>query len=116
MAGADEQTAERLYGQTGRLKVELDWLKKVGDQSAVVRQSWVVKDGVVPMSRQCQLASVCRATVYARLMPKGMRADDLEVSALIDQEYTRHPLYGSRKMVVFLRCTGKPGQRRSAAK
>lgn len=81
--------------------------KKVRDQPAIVRRSWVVKDGVVPLSRQCVLAGVCRATVYAKLAPKITLDDDLEVSALIDEEYTRHPFYGSRKMVVFLRNGGR---------
>jgi putative transposase len=27
---------------------------------------------------------------------------DLQLCALIDEEYTRHPFYGSRRMVVFL--------------
>jgi putative transposase len=33
-------------------------------------------------------------------------ATDLLISRLIDEEYTRHPFYGSRRMVVFL---GKEG-------
>ena len=57
---------------------------------------------MVPLSRQCVLAGVCRATVYAKPAPKITLNDDLEISALIDEEYTRHPFYGSRKMVVFL--------------
>lgn len=32
--------------------------------------------------------------------------EDLLILALIDAEYTRHPFYGSRKMVVYLRTTG----------
>ena len=61
----------------------------------------------MPLTRQCVLVGVCRATVYIRLTPKAMRTDDLEISALIDQEYTLHPFYGSRKMVVFLRRGGR---------
>ena len=67
----------------------------------------MVRDGEVPLSRQCVLAGVCRATVYANPAPKIARNDDLEISALIDEEYTRHPFYGSRKMVVFLRNGGR---------
>ena len=32
--------------------------------------------------------------------------EELLILALIDAEYTRHPFYGSRKMVVYLRITG----------
>ena len=45
--------------------------------------------------------------VYAKPAPKITLNDVLEISALIDEEYTRHPFYGSRKMVVFLRCGGR---------
>jgi putative transposase len=31
---------------------------------------------------------------------------DLLFSRMIDEEYTRHPFYGSRKMVVFLKAAG----------
>jgi len=35
---------ERLFSEIGRLKVELDWLKKVWAQPVVVRQAWVSKE------------------------------------------------------------------------
>ena len=56
--------------------------------------------------RQCVLASVSRATVYAQQKPKPVDESDLLVSRLIDEEYTRRPFYGSRKMVVFLKTVG----------
>ena len=52
--------------------------------------------------QQCVLAGVSRATVYARRHPTPMDEIDRLLSGLIDKEYTRHPFYGSRKMVVFL--------------
>ena len=42
--------------------------------------------------RQCELAGVSRATVYARQQPKVDSADDLQLCRLIDEEYTRHPI------------------------
>ena len=56
--------------------------------------------------RQCELAGVSRATVYARQQPKADSADDLQLCRLIDEEYTRHPYYGSRRMAVYLRTQG----------
>lgn len=56
--------------------------------------------------QQCRLASVSRATVYARQRPKPVDESDLLFSRLIDEEYTRHPFYGSRKMVIFLKAQG----------
>ena len=56
--------------------------------------------------QQCVLATVSRATVYAHQKPKPVDELDLLHSRLIDEEYTRHPFYGSRKMVVFLKTEG----------
>ena len=54
------------------------------------------------LARQCALAGVARSSVYA---PRTAAVpDDLELLllTLIDAEYTRHPFYGSRRMVVHL--------------
>ena len=52
------------------------------------------------------LAGVSRATVYAQQKPRLVDEGYLLLSHLIDEEYTRHPFYGSRKMVVFLKTAG----------
>ena len=71
----------------------------------MMRQSWIERGDVVGVRRQCVLAGVSRATVYARRKPKVYAEDDHLLERLIDEEYTRHPFYGSRKMVVYLgRC------------
>ena len=62
-------------------------------------------DGVAVV-RQCVLAGVSRATVYAQRKPKRVDESDLRISRLIDEAYTRRPFYGSRKMVVFLKKEG----------
>ena len=72
----------------------------------MMRQAWVDKEDEVTVVRQCVLAGVSRATVYAQQKPKRVDESDLLISRLIDEEYTRHPFYGSRRMVVFL---GKAG-------
>ncbi len=58
------------------------------------------------VTRQCELAGVARSTVYAPLLVAVPDELELLFLALIDAEYTRHPFYGSRKMVVHL---GKMG-------
>ena len=58
------------------------------------------------MVRQCELAGVSRATVYAQRAPKQADELDLELLRLIDEQYTRRPFYGSRKMVSFLETRG----------
>ncbi len=72
----------------------------------MIRQAWIDKKDAVAVSRQCVLAGVSRATVYARHKPRPVDESDLVLSRLIDEEYTRRPFYGSRKMVVFLKTAG----------
>lgn len=64
------------------------------------------------MVRQCELASVNRSTVYARSQVLEVDDEELTLCRLMDEEYTRHPFYGSRRMVVFLREQGYPVNRK----
>jgi len=54
------------------------------------------------LSRQCVLAGVTRSTIYAHQMVAAPGDLELQLLSLIDAEYTRHPFYGSRRMVVHL--------------
>ncbi len=72
----------------------------------MIRQSWIDKGDTVSVVRQCVLAGVSRATIYAQQKPRSIDESDLLFSRLIDEEYTRHPFYGSRKMAVFLKAAG----------
>ncbi|PKO61780.1 MAG: hypothetical protein CVU24_07045 [Betaproteobacteria bacterium HGW-Betaproteobacteria-18] len=42
------------------------------------------------------------ATIYAHQKPKAANEDELMLCRLIDEEYTRHPFYGTRRMVVIV--------------
>ena len=71
----------------------------------MMRHSWIDKADKVALTWQCILAGVSRSAVYARQKPRRLALDDEVLKRLIDEEYTRHPFYGSRKMVVYLgRC------------
>jgi putative transposase len=60
------------------------------------------------------LASVVRGTVYAQRKPKSPDEGDEVLKRLIDEECTRHPFYGSRKMVVHLgRCAHRVNRKRA---
>ena len=72
----------------------------------MMRQRWIDQEAAVAVVQQCVLAGVSRATVYAHRQPKAVDEVGLLHSRLIDEEYTRHPFYGSRKMVVFLKTAG----------
>jgi len=72
----------------------------------MMRQSWVSSEEGPAVVRQCALLGVSRATVYALRNPKQVDETDLLLCQLIDEEYTRRPFYGSRRMVVYLRKVG----------
>lgn len=78
----------------------------------MIRQGWIDTDDEMPMSRQCFLAGVSRSTVYAGQTAKEANERDLLLTGLIDEEYTRHPFYGSRRMVVFLKTKGQSVNRK----
>lgn len=78
----------------------------------MIRQGWIAKGAAVAVVRQCVLSGVSRATVYAQQKPRVVDESDLLLCRLIDEEFTRHPFYGSRKMVVFLKVAGYPVNRK----
>ncbi len=70
------------------------------------RRSWIKSDQQLAVVHQCELVGICRSTVYASRKSLKVNETDLLLCRLIDEEYTRHPFYGSRRMTVFLRCRG----------
>ena len=72
----------------------------------MTRRSWIESAEEVPIVRQCELARVTRSTVYARGRCVEAHETDLLLCRLIDEQYTRRPFYGSRRMVVFLNKAG----------
>ena len=58
----------------------------------------------LPVSRQCRLLAVSRASVYRR--PGQVSEEDCTVMALIDRQYLARPYYGSRRMAAWLATQG----------
>ena len=52
------------------------------------------------LRRQCSLLGLARSSFY--YTPAQASEEDLVLMRLLDEEYTRHPFYGSRKMVTYL--------------
>jgi hypothetical protein len=77
-----------------------------------MRRAWIESGEAVAVVQQCLLAGVSRATIYAQQKPSVVDESELLHRRLIDEEYTRHPFYGSRRMVIFLGRAGKPAGRR----
>ena len=77
------------------------------------RQGWIGTHADLTLKRQCVLAGVSRTTVYVKRKPVVFAEVDEVLKRLIDEEYTRHPFYGSRKMVVHLfRCGHRVNRKR----
>ena len=60
--------------------------------------------------RQCALLGLTRSSYYYE--PASETKENLAVMRLIDEEYTRHPFYGSRRMAVWLRQQGQEVNRK----
>ncbi len=66
------------------------------------------------MRRQCELLGVNRAGLYYE--PVGESAENLMLMRLIDEEYTRHPFLGSRRLAVWLGERGQVVNRKRVAR
>lgn len=62
------------------------------------------QDSCYSITEQCSLLSVNRSSYYYQ--PKGLSAEDLEIMNVIDETYTAHPYYGSRRMSKYLQAKG----------
>jgi putative transposase len=59
------------------------------------------EQGSLSVRRQCELLGLARSTFYYAQAPES--EDDLCLKRLIDEEYLRHPFFGSRSMTAYLR-------------
>ena len=68
----------------------------------------------ISIARQCELIQLSRASYY-RAVDSDLvieTPENLELMRLIDEEYTRHPFYGSRQLRNYLRRQGHPVNRK----
>ena len=73
--------------------------------SSEPRREWIEwHQPILSISRQCALAGVPRSTAYYE--PVTVSAADLELMRRLDEQYTRTPFYGSRRMTAWLRTQG----------
>src|SRR5947208_8106050 len=98
---ANEPDAAELFEQIGRLKMELEWLKKKLPTSSELLRSLVDEDHEeLSVVRQCELLGLARSTLYYEARPET--ADNLALMRLIDEQFLRTPFFGSRRMAVML--------------
>lgn len=70
--------------------------------------------GEISLRRQCELLGVNRSGLYYE--PVGENAENLKLMRLIDEEYTRHPFLGSRRLVHWLSERGQVVNRKRVAR
>lgn len=58
------------------------------------------------VSKQCELLGLNRSTLYYQSKPAQESDDNLLLMRLIDEQYTKTPFYGSRKMMHWLATQG----------
>lgn len=83
--------------------------KKIGSAAlSLAAKRGAVEPGHPQLSiaRQCTLLGLSRASYYRGEPLVQDPADTLRLMRLIDEEYTRHPFYGSRKTTSWLRRQG----------
>jgi putative transposase len=68
----------------------------------------------ISVSRQCELLGLSRSSFYYRSC--GVDERDLWLMHLLDEQYTRTPFYGSRRMTAWLRSRGYPANRKKVVR
>jgi putative transposase len=62
------------------------------------------------IGEQCQLLGLSRSSYYYQPIP--ISEENLLLMRLLDEQYTRTPFYGSRKMAGWLNTQGHPVERK----
>jgi putative transposase len=100
-----QESVSELYEQIGRLKMELEWLKKNLPRSTDLRRQLVGRyESGISIRRQCELVGLPRSTYYYEPLPES--EENLTLMRRIDEEYLRRPFFGTRQMTAWLRRSG----------
>lgn len=68
----------------------------------------------IGVRRQCELLGVNRAGIYYE--PRGESEENLRLMRLMDEQYTKTPFYGSRRMAEWLKTRGFAVNRKRVAR
>jgi putative transposase len=75
-------------------------LKKNLPCSVHARKALIEPESSISITRQAQLLGIARSSVYT--IPTPPSAETLALQKAVDELYTAHPYYGTRRMVVNL--------------
>lgn len=94
-----EKERKELYAEIGKLSTQLAWMKKKvatclsrDERVALVDRT----GGELSLSAQTQLLGLNRTSLYYQPVPPS--AEEIALKHRIDQLYTDHPYYGSRRI------------------
>ena len=62
------------------------------------------------IAQQCHLLGLARSSYYYEPVP--VSEENLHLMRLLDEQYTRTPFYGTRKMTAWLQTQGYPVERK----
>lgn len=102
----EQALIDLLYRQVGKRQVENEWLKKnlvcyeLADKRNLIDPNY----SAISVARQCELVGLARSSLYYQ--PVGLSREELEIMRLIDEQYTRTPFYGRRRMRRWLKELG----------
>ena len=101
---------QELYEQIGRLKMEVEWLKKKLPRSAEVKRLCIDPNHKhLSVSRQCQLVGLPRSSWCYQ--PAGESAENLALMREIDRLYIKRPFFGTRDVREHFGTNRKRAQR-----
>jgi putative transposase len=111
-AEASKEREKALFEEIGRLKMELDWVKKKLASSSIEERRRMIEPDHPTLSivRQCELLGLARATYYHE--PEPETDANLRLMRVIDETYLAYPVFGSRQMTRWLRRQGYPVNRK----
>ncbi len=88
---------DSLYQEIGKLKVELDFLKKEWPGTVEDKRRWVdAQHPQLSIGRQCELLGLARSSYYYQPRPES--EENLALSRRLDELYLEHPFLGSRRL------------------
>ncbi|HWU38143.1 MAG TPA: IS3 family transposase [Candidatus Acidoferrum sp.] len=101
-----------LYEQIGRLKMEVEWLKKKVARAAADLKRPLIEPSNSHLSirRQCELVGLNRSSYY--LPPATESEENLRLMRLIDEQFLKTPFSGSRRMTASLERCGETVNRK----
>ncbi len=101
---------DELFQQIGRLKVELDFLKKKRACSTEDKRGWINPEHAdLSIRQQCELLGLPSSTYYYQ--PRPETPENLRLLRKLDELYLDYPFFGSRRMAVTLQVNRKRMQR-----